>query len=70
MVLQDLHAKAVAFWKEQIADFNVSRFQEEVSQAFHELNWEHHMEYEADQLYSLDLMLEVSPRPSCWPRHT
>jgi len=54
----DLHAKAVAFWKEQIADFNVSRFQEEVSQAFHELNWEHHMEYEADQLYSLDLMLE------------
>lgn len=57
--LQALHKLVLSAWQKQADHVTVSFFQQRVSQTLKSMRWSHHSEYKVEELFSVDIVLEV-----------
>lgn len=61
---ESLHSLVLQEWQEQAERVTISYFQESIGKVLERMGWPHHSEYMVEELFSVDIVLEVG-----WPPH-
>ena len=64
---EDLHALVKQGWTRQASEVTISYFQEAVGDILKKMAWPHHSEYLVEDLFSVDIVLEVRFSSGCRP---